>query len=82
MKVKLIHKIVSTTELRASVATFEAMANRQAILLMNEETRKVLEDKCLRSCGYEIRDYGTLKRYDGRKIFIDDELEFGEIDIR
>ncbi len=82
MKVKLVHKIVSTTELRAGITMFESMVNKQAILLMNEETRKMLEDKCLKSCGYEIRDYGTLKRYDGRKIFIDGELKFGEIDIR
>lgn len=83
MKTNLIKSVINTGDLRRNIEKFELLANQRAILLMNEETRKILQDKCMLSNGYiPLEGLGTLKAYNGRKIFIDNDLSFGEIDIR
>lgn len=83
MKTNLIKSVINTGDLRRNIEKFELLANQRAILLMNEETRKILQDKCMLSNGYiPLEGSGTLKAYNSRKIFIDNDLSFGEIDIR
>lgn len=83
MKTNLIKTVISTGDLRRNIENFELLTNQMAILLMNEETRKILEDKCMLSNGYKpLEGLGTLKAYNNRKIFIDNDLGYGEIDIR
>lgn len=83
MKTNLIKSVVSTGNLRRNIEKFELLTNQRAILLMNDETRKVLEDKCMLSNGFmPLEGIGTLKAYNSRKIFIDNDLGYGEIDIR
>lgn len=83
MKTNLIRSVISTGDLRRNIEQFELLTNQTAILLMNEETGKVLEDKCMLSNGFMPSEgLGTLKAYNSRKIFIDNDLRYGEIDIR
>ena len=83
MKINLIKSVISTCDLRRNIEKFELLTNQRAILLMNDETRKTLEDKCMLSNGYmPLEGIGALKAYNSRKIFIDNDLSFGEIDIR
>lgn len=83
MKTNLIKTVISTGDLRRNIEKFKLLTNQMAILLMNEETRKILEDKCMLSNGYKPLDgLGTLKAYNSRKIFIDNDLGYGEVDIR
>lgn len=82
MKTNLIKSVISTCDLRRVIEKIESITNQRAILLMNEETRKVLEDKCMLSRYMPLDGLGTLKAYNSRKIFIDNDLAFGEIDVR
>ena len=52
MKTNLIKTVISTGDLRRNIEKFELLTNQMAILLMNEETRKILEDKCMLSNGF------------------------------
>lgn len=75
--------LISTGNLRRNIEQLELLTHQRAVLLMNEETRKVLEDKCMLSNGFmPLEGLGVLKMYNGRKIFIDNDLGYGEVDIR
>ena len=83
MKTNLIKSVISTGDLRRNIEQFELLTKQRAILLMNDETRKVLEDKCMLSNGFTpLEGLATLKAYNSRKIFIDNDLGYGEVDIR
>ena len=92
MKTNIITYEIDENKLRKEILDFESITNQHAYIIMNQKTADVLEKKynpCIIGSKDEIeklakklKDKHTIAVYDGNKIVIDDDLEFGEVDIR
>ena len=85
MKEKIVKQVVDIDNLNRQMEFFEHMNNQYAYLIMSKDTVKKLiaELESPVPDGVLIcKNYGILYEYRGRKVFIDDDLEYGIVDIR
>lgn len=87
MKTNIITYKIDKNKLRNKIIDFECMTNQHTVyIFMNQKTASVFEEqhKSYIFGSKETTDSISLnlKEVYGHKIFIDDDLEFGEIDIR
>lgn len=86
MKIDISKKIITLDNQKLSdeIAKHECISNQTAYLFMNKSTMKALAD--LTVMRIPFMDINTddciLAKYKERKVFQNDELEFGEIEIR
>lgn len=82
MKVDITKKFITldTQKLSGEIAKYECINNQAAYLFMSQSTMKALSSSVPH---IEINtDDCILAKYSGRKVFQNDNLEFGEIEIR
>lgn len=87
MKTNIITYEIDENKLRNKIIDFERITGQHAYIFMNQKTASAFEEqyKPYIISSKEIIKFKNgfyIKVYDGNKIFIDDDLEFGEIDIR
>lgn len=86
MKVDISKKIITldNQKLSGEIAKYESVSNQTAYLFMSQGTMKALSDLIVMNVpGIKINtDSYFLAKYKGRKVFRNDDLEFGEIEVR
>lgn len=87
MKTNIIRPVIEENKLRSCITYFEVVNKTIAILIMNSDTSTELINRCENRCEIscdekQLCEKKTLKKFEGRKVFIDEEMKFGEIDIR
>lgn len=84
LKVDISKKIVilDSKRLGDEIAKFECLTNQSAYLFMNKNTMNSLMVATSPFAPDAIDDSYIIKEYTGRKVYQNDELEFGEIEIR
>ena len=87
MKTNIITYEIDENKLRNKIIDFECITNQHAYIFMNQKTASVFEkqhkpDIIGSEKAIEFKNRFYIAVYNGNKIFIDDDLEFGEIDIR
>ena len=86
MKIDISKKIITSDNQKLSdeIIKYECIHNQISYLFMNGQTMKALAE--LTAMRIPTLDINTkdciLTKYEGRKVFQNDELEFGEIEIR
>lgn len=86
MKIDISKKIITLDNQKLSdeIVKYECISNQTAYLFMNQSTMKALSNLTAMKIPYmEINtDDCILAKYSGRKVFQNNDLEFGEIEIR
>ena len=92
MKTNIITYEIDENKLRNKILDFEEITKLHAYIFMNQKTASVFEEQhkpyiigskeAIDKLAYKFKNGFYIGVYDGNKIFIDDNLEFGEIDIR
>lgn len=84
LRVNISKKIVilDNKRLADEIAKFECSTNQSAYLFMNKNTMNSLAAKISPFDLDIIDDSYIIKKYTGKKVYQNDELEFGEIEIR
>lgn len=87
MKTNIIKYEVDERKLQEKINKYEIMSNQEAYLMMNEETIKSLAllhtDDLLPSHILKVlKDDSKLYIYQGNKCYVDNDLAFGEVEIR
>lgn len=76
IKSTIIETQIYTLKLDKDIQFFTATYGFKPYLFMNKETCTNLSN------AIEVPEYGYLVKYKGHKIIIDDDIPFGEVDIR
>lgn len=92
MKTNIITYEIDDNKLRNRIIDFECITNQHAYIFMSQKTASVFEEQhkpyiigskeAIDKLAYKFKNGFYIGVYDGNKIFIDDDLEFGEVDIR
>lgn len=94
MKTNIVENIIKTDKLNEEIYRFELLSNQKAYIFMNNSTMECLKGTANISSISEIDSYkrafmnsscrpsGVIAVYNGRKIYENDDLKFGEIEIR
>lgn len=84
MKINICKKELDKRKLIEEIQKYETKNNEKAELLMNIETAETLENSDLNFEGYkDTRNYdGIFGKYEANEILIDNNLSFGEVEIR
>ena len=93
MKTNIITYEIDENKFRNKIIDFERVTGQYAYIFMNQKTASVFEEQHKPDIIGSKKEIGTLankfknrfyidKVYGVNKIFIDNDLEFGEIDIR
>ena len=87
MKTNII--TIDEDKLKEAITYFESTTNQCAYIFMSDETALVLEEKYkyLNKIILKLRpdadpNRGYIATYNGKRIYIDNTIEFGEVDIR
>lgn len=78
MKVNIVKPIVNISNLNYNIECYEDVHNVEAYLIMNHDTAESLAAQF----NTIIPMKGKIAMYNGNKILIDDDLKYGEVDIR
>lgn len=82
MKLSIIKQIVSMTDLDKEITEFEyEHPELFAYLFMSDDTLKALGDEFKGICNIPDQSHSSCA-YRGRKIYINNSLEFGWVEIR
>lgn len=82
MKVDIANRVLNDAELDKSIRKFEVVWSTNAYLFMSESTAAALSSPTSlkpNCCG---GTQGVLCMYKGSKVFMDNDLDFGVVDIR
>lgn len=88
MKVDISKKIITldNRKLSEEIYKYEGVSNQTAYLFMHKDTMKALHKLTEMSIGIPHVEIDTddcvLTKYIGRRVFQNDDLQFGEIEIR
>jgi hypothetical protein len=86
MKVNLLNKVLNESKLEQAIDKYECTTNEESYLFMNQDTANTLEKQSgCKECELELlskRNSSMIGRYTGHKVYINDDLEFGEVEIR
>lgn len=80
MKTNIITYEIDENKFRNKIIDFERVTGQHAYIFMNQKTASVFEKQYKEAIVFKNGFY--IEVYCGNKVFIDDDLEFGEIDIR
>ena len=86
-KINIIDAKINYKLLNKAIMEYECATGKPPIILMNEDTKEVfIQDnewylKCFVHHDLK-RNYSVIGKYNGNKIFIDNDLEFGEVEVR
>ncbi len=83
MKIDISKKIITnTSKLKEEMCKFECFTNQKAYLFMNSNTMYSLVVAIGRLSSDATFDMYILEEYFGRKVFQNEDLPFGEVEIR
>lgn len=88
MKVDISKKIITldNRKLSEEICKYEAVSNQTAYLFMHKDTMKALGKLTVMSISIPHVEIDTddciLAKYNGRRVFQNNDLQFGEIEIR
>lgn len=92
MKTNIITYEIDEDKLRNKILDFECITSQHAYIFMNQKTAFVFKEQhkpyiigskeAIEELADKFKNRFYIEAYNGNKIFIDDNLEFGEIDIR
>lgn len=84
MKVDITRKIVTVNneKLQEEINGYEALTNQNAYLFMSKNTMDALALATLPFSNPDMYKESIMCKFKGRKVFQNDELEFGEVEIR
>lgn len=87
MKTNIIKYEVDTRKLQEEISKYETMNNRKAYLFMSDDTTKIITANAVEECkpfvsSDDVKDFGKLAVYNGNKCCVDNDLSFGEVEIR
>lgn len=87
MKTNII--TIDEHKLEEAITSFESVTNQRAYIFMSDETASILEAKYkyLNNIILKLRpdadpNRGYIAMYNGNRIYIDNSIKFGEVDIR
>lgn len=82
MKVKVARTVIDKDKLDSTIDTYDTVHYDQAAyLIMNSDTATIANEELSKQYFDHIVG-GELGMYRGRKVLIDESLEFGEVDVR
>lgn len=87
MKTIIIKYEVDTRKLQEEISKYEIINNRKAYLFMSEDTMKIITLNVVEECepfvsADCVKDSGKLEVFQGNKCYVDNDLAFGEVEIR
>ena len=90
MKTNIIKYEVDERKLQEEISKYEIMNNQKAYLMMNKETMDAITLDIAEKCkplispndAKDFSKFSKLSTYHGNKCFIDNDLAFGEVDVR
>ena len=84
MIINIAQKQINEDELIKGIQNFELEHNQNAYLFMNQETFNELAIFCELNVDVEINKDSnyTVGHYCGRRVFQNEDLKFGEVEIR
>lgn len=84
MKVDISRKIVTVNndKLQEEINRYEALTNQDAYLFMSKNTMDALAWAILPFSTTDMYKESIMCKFKGRKVFQNDELKFGEVEIR
>lgn len=87
MKTNIIKTEIDRRKLQEEISAFEIINNQPAYLFMNEDTMNTITSDVVKECKpfaslNDVNDSGKLATYQGNKCYVDNDLPFGEIEIR
>lgn len=82
MKVDIANRVLNETELDKSIRNFEVVWSADAYLFMSESTAEALSSPTSLKPNCRDGTQGVLYMYKGNKVFMDNDLDFGVVDIR
>lgn len=88
VKTNIIKYEVDTRKLQEEISKYEIMNNQKAYLMMNKETMDTITLDIAEKCKplispNDVKDLGgKLSTYHGNKCYVDNDLAFGEVEIR
>lgn len=86
MKTNIIKNIIHIDKLNEQINMFEMLNSQQAYLFMHRATIDYLENTipakelCINDSSCRHSD--VIAKFKGRNVYIDDDLKFGEVEIR
>ena len=84
MLVNILQKHVNEEKLIKEVRAFETEHNQNAYIFMNKETLEELVSVCPPLIYFQAAEYsdGVISSYCGRRVYENESLKFGEVEIR
>ena len=84
MKINVLQKRLDETKLNEEIQKFEILNNQAAYLFMNEETIDELASVCTPQIYLESTEgiNGMICYYHGRRVYKNENLKLGEVEIR
>lgn len=82
MKVDIANRVLNEAELDKLIWNFEVVWSTDAYLFMSESTAEALSSPTSLKPNCCDGAQGVLCRYKGNKVFKDNDLDFGVVDIR
>jgi hypothetical protein len=83
MKVSLISNEINLPMLNNEINYYLNLANQEPYLFMNKDTANTIAEQHGLPSLVVVKDYSkNVGTYVGYKIYLDDDLKFGEVDIR
>lgn len=84
MLVNISQKRIDEEKLLKEVQGFEIEHNQNAYIFMNEETLRELVNVCPALMYFQATESydGMISSYCGRKVYRDENLKFGEVEVR
>lgn len=79
MKVDITRKLITLNDkkLEENIQKFEYLTNQKSCLFMSNDTLKILFPYCVSAFNSDV-----IYEFKGRRIYQNDDLGFGEVDIR
>lgn len=88
MKTNIINYKVDKRKLQEEINKYETINDRNAYLFMNEDTMNAItsdvvkEYKAFFPVSHDMKGFGKIGVYQGNKCYVDNDLAFGEVEIR
>lgn len=87
MKTNIIKTEIDKRKLQEAICEFEIINNKPAYLFMSDDTMNAITLNIVEECKPltspdDVKDFGKLSTCRGNKYYVDNDLAFGEVEIR
>lgn len=90
MRTNIVRNIIDTDKLSAEIDRYEIITNQNAYLFIHTATIDCMKNAisneelypCMELKNSNCCSSGIIAKFQGRKVYIDDDLKFGEVEIR